>query len=582
MRTLKPSTPRPQTTATPGRPESPGSRRSRATAHPRLALAPALALGALAFAQEADPGAQDNRQPEFNVPTLEELAARSGDPDRADGRVLDLSLSDALRIALDNGLGLEIASVNSEAQRVGSLGSWGAFDPVFNASGQYVDAEIPQANDFITGGVDVLDVTQTSWQTSISKPFTWGGTFDLGFQSTNTETNNQLTAGEFTDSTLFATYLQPLLRGRGSRSATVEQHVSEIQWRASREALREQRETLLLEVSNAYWDLVAALEQLRVREISVQLGNRQLEQNAERLKVGVGTEVDVLQAETNVASQENQLLLAQTEVDSTMDTLKSVLFRREGGSQESFEEFLGLWELPIVPRTPLPERLDAADGLQWRRSLGRALEFRPELNQRRLEVDIAEARLGAAEIDRLPELNLSLDARGIANNADTSDAYEDSLSLDFPNLTGGLTFSMPLGNATRANAERRARLELISARLTYEQSENTVLAEVRDAVRRLEDGAEIVAVAAKASELARRQLSAEESSYTEGFSTTFQVLEFQQQLAEALSSEKRAQADFAKAEAALKRAEGRLSEQVSLTAPTPEELRVLDPTLAPE
>jgi outer membrane protein TolC len=61
--------------------------------------------------------------------------------------------------------------------------------------------------------------------------------------------------------------------------------------------------------------------------------------------------------------------------------------------------------------------------------------------------------------------------------------------------------------------------------------------------------------------LARRHLSAEAARYREGLTTNCQVLEFQQQLAEALSSEKRARVLYAKALATLAKSEGVLGER---------------------
>jgi outer membrane protein TolC len=97
---------------------------------------------------------------------------------------------------------------------------------------------------------------------------------------------------------------------------------------------------------------------------------------------------------------------------------------------------------------------------------------------------------------------------------------------------------------------------VIRAHLEADRLELAITTEVRDAVRQVEYQAEAVRAATKSLELARRQLAAEEARYREGLSTTFQVLEFQQQLAAALSSEKRARAEFVKARAALAKAQG--------------------------
>ena len=121
--------------------------------------------------------------------------------------------------------------------------------------------------------------------------------------------------------------------------------------------------------------------------------------------------------------------------------------------------------------------------------------------------------------------------------------------------------SLPVGNRTAKTAERAAVANARSARLSYDQLESQVAAEVREAVRQILYQAAAVKASIKSLELAQRQLAAEEARYAEGLSTNFQVLEFQKQLAEALSAQTRARASYAKAIASLARAEGVLGEK---------------------
>ena len=126
-----------------------------------------------------------------------------------------------------------------------------------------------------------------------------------------------------------------------------------------------------------------------------------------------------------------------------------------------------------------------------------------------------------------------------------------------------LTFGMPLWNRTASNAERAARASLRSTRLTYDRAEVDLLAEVRTAVNEVDKTRESVAAAIKSRTLAQRQLEAEETRQQVGLSTTFQVLQFQQDLALALSAEVTAKASYAKALAGLTFVEGRLGQDLA-------------------
>ncbi len=510
-------------------------------------------------------------------------SAQAVDGTEPEGPVLALALEDAYRIALENNLSLAISALEQEVARVQAVGSWGAFDPVFDLAFNYTDGEIPQSNPVITGGTTVLDLINQQLISSLTVPVTSGGQFQVNFDAQTTETNSAaIPAGEFTESLLGVGFTQPLLRGAWRSAATAEQRDARLLWLQERERQRETLETILLSVSDAYWDLVAAQELVRVRELSVELGRTQLEQEEHRLRVGVGTEVDVLQAETQIASEEEQLLLARSEVGTRSDVLKSLLFRREGASEGDWNSYLDLWDLAVRPLTPLPTDVEGDVAFTWRASLERAFEHRPDLGRLRLAIDSAEVRLELAESNRLPLLNLDLGYRGNATDTDRADSIADAVSFDFPTWNAGLRFQRPFGNRTLRNAERAARIQLISARLAFEQAENLAIEQVRSAARDLTYRSQAVVASRKSRQFAERQLAAEETRQQEGLSTTFQVLQFQRDLAQALSNEAQSMSVLAKAKAALLRAEGRLVSQVDLEPLTLQDALQGDPSDEPE
>ena len=130
--------------------------------------------------------------------------------------------------------------------------------------------------------------------------------------------------------------------------------------------------------------------------------------------------------------------------------------------------------------------------------------------------------------------------------------------LAFHAASASLTWSTPLRNRAAENALEAARLGVRSARLVYEQVETGILTEVRAAVRDSLYQAEAVRAAGTSYDLARRQLEAEEARFEQGLATNFQVLEYQQQLAQAKANLVAARVAYAKARTALARAEGEL------------------------
>mgnify|MGYP001208106592 CR=1 FL=1 len=477
-------------------------------------------------------------------------AVPQGDQERGSERVLQLSLEDALGIALRNNFDLEIERLASEVARYDALGSWGAFDPILSVSGSASESKSEPISSL--AGTKDNDLRMDS---ALSWPLLTGGSVDLSYAHQNSETDAPFATFDIaTTDVLTAALTQPLLRGAWRRYATVNQRAREVALARQLEVERETRARVLLEVYNAYWDLVSAQEELAVREIAVELGKQQLAQDQRRLEVGAGTEVDVLQSETNVAQQEELRLRADYGLRQARDTLRRMLAPRPEGA---YEEYLEAWDWPIQTLTSLPEA-KAGPGLDWRGALQSAIERRPELAQRRLDIETSEVELQRSRSQRLPQLDLELRTSSAGLDADPGEAFDKAIGWQFPSSSAALTFSLPLWNRGARNAERAARAALRRAMLLYDRFELDLLAEVRTAVNEVDKQRESVVAAAKSRTLAQRQLEAEETRQQVGLSTTFQVLQFQEDLAQALSTEVLAKAAYAKAIASLAFSEGRM------------------------
>lgn len=492
-------------------------------------------------------GAAMAQDPAAPQPLAAHLAAAAGEE-----HLLELTLEQALLIAVENDLGLELEAVASEVAGYDYAGSWGSFDPVLTATAALTNSDF-EANSSLSGASVLKEDTQEAGG-GLKFPLVTGGSFDLTYSRVNSNTNNSFElVNPSTTDTVGLALTQPLLRGAWRRYATSTQRVNEITYHQSLENFRRARQQLLLDVHWAYWDLVAAIEQLAVADTTLELGRRQQDQNQRRLDAGVGTEVEVLQAEANVARRIEERLLADVNVRAAQDKLKAALFPGTDAAS---------WDSRISPTTPLPESLDPLVP-PWTAALAVALENRAELRRQRLEIDAKDLLIERSRSERLVGLDLELSTRARGFDGDSLEAFESASSFEFPAHRAALQLSMPLGNRSARNAERAARASARAARLVYDQLESQIVAEVRGSVRQILYQSEAVKAAVKSLELARRQLVAEEARYREGLSTNFQVLEFQQQLAEALSTEKRVRVNYAKALATLAKAEGVLGEKES-------------------
>ena len=475
--------------------------------------------------------------------------------DGAGEGVRALSLEEALALGLSNNLGLERAEVDAEVARFEALSTWGAFDWVFDMNGQFSDSDSVGSSSLFGG--DVVSTQDSQLNLDLTRPLGTGGTFGFHFDSgLNVTDNSFANAPEQYRSNLSVSYVQPLMRGAGEEYATSNQREAEIVERRRLEERRQARQLLIHDVEVAYWELVAAGQQLQVAEAALKLGEEQVQREEARLRAGDGTEVDVLQAQTEVATRTETLLQAQNNLSQRGDDLKRLIVRDEASA---------LWSERVVATTPLPEASPDELSLPvWQDAFQVALGKRPDLRTSRLDVDTARIRLVRAQSERLYGLDLRLDASSGSFNPDFTDALTETMEFDYPRYAARLDYNMPLQNRTASNSERAARERVRGSQISLEEAEVNALAEIRGALRDVRYRAQAVRASEQSFTLAKRQLEAEQQRFEADLTTTFEVLQFQQTLIEAASNRSAARAEYAKSLVALDRARGTLGEETAM------------------
>jgi outer membrane protein len=483
--------------------------------------------------------------------TVEEPDKIAQDADRllGPGRALELTLEGAYELALKRNLDLQIAATDAQIAVYRARGSWGAFDWVLGARVGYSDAEFQPQNIF-GGGSE----TNEEFSFDFTKPTTTGGTFRFGMGTTRSDTDSGFNAlNQSTTDLVTLSYQQPLLRNGWTEYATSQQKLAELEALRSDQGVRTARQKLLMDVANAYWDLVLAREELDVAEKSLELSQAQVDQDTRRLEAGLGTDVEVLQSQADLATREEQRLLREFDVRRVTDSLRLLLFP---GTDTA------LWDTALVPGTPLPTDAIANGVPSWPAAMQTAITRRPELREQRSRIEEAEVRHEQTKSERKPLLDLDLAATSQGFSTGDGDALETALSYDYPTYRASLVFGLPIGNTTARYAERAAWAEIRRARLNYDQIETSVVADVRAAVRDVLYAVELVRATRKSLEFARRQLVAEQARYAVDQSTTFQILQFQTDLSTALSNERRARVAFARSLVRLQSAQGVLGDDL--------------------
>lgn len=483
-------------------------------------------------------------------------------------RVIELSVEDAVVMALGNNIGLERTRLQTDIAEFDALGSWGQFEWVFNANVTASRAQEQGTNNFDGGQGNEIENDRLDMLLGFTRPVTTGGQFDISFNRVLTRTDNPIFADrdpnnpgqflpfddiDFTRDRLSLNYVQPFLRGAWKEAVTSSQQEAELFQQQQREVQRQTRQNLVLDVETRYWDLIAAQLQLRVAEESLGLGQRQLERERTKLEAGVGTEVEVVQAESEVATRRETLIQRQTAVGQAEDDLRVLLF-----SPDDLLAGNGIWLMPIQLTTALPdeEEVESMNVQVAMEMLETALDHRSDLLQQEYAIEIARVRHKRTLTDRQSQLDLTLSVSSGGFDENDARALDNTLNFDFPTYSASLAYSTPLGNKTRGFAERSARTRIQQEQLTFSELRTQVASDLRRALRDVVFRSEAVQAARQSLLFAQRQLDAEQAKYDEGLSTLFQVFEFQQTLTEAESSLSNARVEYAKARVNLINAQG--------------------------
>ena len=346
---------------------------------------------------------------------------------------------------------------------------------------------------------------------------------------------------------------QPLLKNFWIDAPRTQIKVSRLQLKISKLAL----ERLLMEtvrrVQETYYDLFVARENAKVQEAAVALGQRLLEENKERLKIGVMSPLDEKQAQAQIAGARTDLLSAENQITLVEDVLKNLL-------ADEYRPWHNVTIEPSDKLFALPESFDL--GESW----ANGLRLRPDFNQLKEELEKENIFLKFRHNQLFPSLDLvgSLGWSGLDTNQNAS--VEQVSGADNPRWGLGVVLTMPLTLRAERSSYRAAQAAQKQALLRLKQLEQDIVLQIHDAVKLAQRNYDRVGAARLAREFAEAALDAEQQKLESGESTTFVVLELQSKLTKARGAEIQTLADYNKSLAELYFREGTTLERSHIVA----------------
>lgn len=502
-----------------------------------------------------------------------------------DGK-LYLSLQDAIYLALENNLDIASARYDPALAATdllrarggavtGNIGgglygiSGASLDPRVSSTLYLQRSRFPLNNPFITGAGVFAPKFNRNLGTadfSYTQGFTTGTAFRVGWDNQRSFTNP--TGNLFNpniQSGLSLVVSQPLLNGFGKAQNARAIRVAKNNRQISDQTFTQRVMDTVSAVKTAYWELIFAREDVKVKEQSLALAEKLYNDNKRQVEIGTLAPIEVVRAEAEVARTRQDLIVSQTNSLQQQIKMKDLLSKNPNDPLLALVEIIPT-DQPAVP--DVPEVIPIQDAIQV------AMEKRPEVISAQLDVQNRGLDARAAHRGLMPTLELfgfyagnglSGQSRFTPELSGLGTALTRAWQGDFPDYGVGLNISLPIKNRVAQADAARAEIAQRQSETRYQRTVNTVIVEVRNAQIALEQNRARIDAAIKARILAQETLDAEQKKFQLGASTIFLVIQAQRDLADAKSREVRALVDFKDAEVSFDRALGRTLERSSVT-----------------
>jgi len=442
-----------------------------------------------------------------------------------------------------------------------NIPSVGNFDPAVSFNFSWDRASTPLNTAAVTGINNVTSYA-TAYGGTYAQLFPTGTSYFVSLNGQRqSSTSRNLVFNPSVATRLSIGFNQPLLSGLGIQSNERFLIVARNNTRVTQETFRLQVVGTVVQVENTYWDLAQFQENVKVAEQSLAVSQRLYEDNKKQAEIGTLAPLDVISAESEVAARERDLVVARTNLQLQETRLKNLLSRKPDPQLDAAR---------IDLSTRMPEPRDA-DIPQLENALSNAVTNRPDLRQAEGNLQNQNISVSYTQNSLRPALSTfamyagsglegnRLDLLGRPDPAargGASDALGLTFGGDFPEYAGGLALNLPFRNRSAQADNLRAQLEKGQLEVGLQRSRNQISLEVRQAIIGLQQGKAQVEAAHQSVRLARETFDAEQKKLAAGVSTSYNVILRQRDLTTALYAEVQAVDAYAKALVEMDRAMG--------------------------
>jgi len=466
-----------------------------------------------------------------------------------------LSMDDAVKLALEQNLGIAVERFNPQIQDMSIAQARSFWLPTVTSTLQGVSQDNP-ATSALAGGQTSITDNSFNTQVGMAQILPFGTSYSLGWNGARSTTNNIFTNyNPLLNSYMAFNLTQPLLRNRSIDQYRQQLDISHKQRDASDVSLNATVITTVRNVKNAYWDLAYARENLITQQQALDLAKRSLADNEKRVQIGTMAPIDIVEAQSEVARNEEAVIVAESDIKQAEDRLRALVF------DPKTPDF---WTTVLEPTDTMPFQPYAVD---IDGAVRHALENRTDIKLAQNSIQQSEVNLKYYKGQTLPEVNAHLnyqsnaaggtlfapitsfppvDERRVLSERGFGTVLGDVFTSQYPAWTFGVSVSYPVGDSTQQTNLSRATLQYRQAQTQLSNLELQIATQVRDAGRAVQTNLKRVDSARAARDLAEQRLAAEEKKFAAGIQISFFVFQAQRDLAQARTNEIKALADYNK------------------------------------
>jgi outer membrane protein len=468
-----------------------------------------------------------------------------------DGKARPLSLDEAVRLALEQNLTLQVQRLDPQLQDLVTQAVKTAWTPDVSSTFTTQSSTNPISS-FFSGASEKLVNDRFSWSFQAEQNLPWGANYNVQWGNLRTKSNSVYDSpNPALSANLTGRYTQPLLRNFKIDSTRQQLLVSKKNREMTDVQLKQTVLVTVRAVKSAYWDLAYALGNMKVQQQSLDIARESLRNNKSRVGIGTMAPIDIIEAEAEVARNEEAVILAEAQITRSEDTLRQLIF--DSKVSDVWNTRLELTDQPTF----------AAQDVNVDAAVRTALERRTDIANMRKSLEATNINIRYFKNQTLPDLNVQA-GYGMTGQGGTLYEFSDTfppvplsvvnipysevlsqmLSNDFPNWSVAVTVGYPLGKSAAEASLARARVSYSQSELQLRSLEQLVTAQVREVARTLNTNRKRVEATRASRALAERRLEAEQKKFQAGMSTNFQVIQAQRDLASARNAELQAILDY--------------------------------------